>query len=93
MVGEVYEPGTFRFEEGLTLEQYIEIAGGTTNYALEKNIYLLKADGSVRFYRSGILRNLVRFDANGMSGIEAGDAIVIPTNLIMTPHKSGQRDH
>ena len=85
VVGEVYEPGTFRFEEGLTLEQYIQIAGGTTNYALNKNTYLLKADGSVRFYRSSALKNLMRFDADVMNGIEAGDAIVIPTNLDYEP--------
>lgn len=85
VVGEVYEPGTFRFEEGLTLEQYVQIAGGTTSYALKKNIYLLKADGSVRFYRSSALRRLMRFDAGVMNGIEAGDAIVIPTNLDYEP--------
>ena len=81
VVGEVYEPGTFRFEEGLTLEQYVQIAGGTTNYALKKNTYLLKADGSVRFYRQGSLKKLLRFDSGVMNDIEAGDAIVIPTNL------------
>ena len=54
VIGEVYEPGTFKFEEGLTLEQYIDIAGGATTYALKKNTYLLKADGSVRFYRSSV---------------------------------------
>jgi polysaccharide export outer membrane protein len=85
VVGEVYEPGTFRFEEGLTLDQYVQIAGGTTNYALKKNIYLLKADGSVRFYRSSALKSLIRFDAGVMNGIEAGDAIVIPTNLDYDP--------
>ena len=80
MVGEVYEPGTFRFEEGLTLGQYIEVAGGTTNYALKNNTYLLKADGSVRFYRSKGLKNLVSFNADDRTGIEAGDAIVVPTD-------------
>ena len=81
VVGQVYEPGTFRFEEGATLEQYVQIAGGTTNYALRKNIYLLKADGSVRYYRSNRLRNILRFNDWGRNEIEAGDAIVIPTNL------------
>ena len=74
-----------RFEEGLTLEQYVQIAGGTTSYALNKNAYLLKADGSVRFYRSSALKNLMRFDAGVMNGIEAGDAIVIPTDLDYDP--------
>jgi protein involved in polysaccharide export with SLBB domain len=85
VIGEVYEPGTFKFEEGLTLQQYIEIAGGTTNYALKKNSYLLKADGSVRFYRSKGLKNVLSFNAGTRNGIEAGDAIVIPTNLDYAP--------
>lgn len=85
VVGEVYEPGTFKFEDGLTLEEYLQIAGGTTNYALRKNTYLLKADGSVRFYRSKGLRNLVRFDTGVVNRIEAGDAIVVPTNLDYDP--------
>ena len=85
VVGEVYEPGTFRFEEGLTLDEYVLIAGGATSYALRKNISLLKADGSVRFYRSNALKNLMRFDAGVTNGIEAGDAIVVPTNLDYDP--------
>ncbi len=85
VVGEVYEPGTFRFEEGLTLQQYLQIAGGMTTYALKKNTYLLKADGSVRFFRNNTLRNLVRFNQDAGSVIEPGDAIVIPTNLDYEP--------
>ena len=85
VVGEVYEPGTFRFEEGLTLDEYLGIAGGATNYALKKNIYLLKADGSVRFYRSSALKSLITFDAGVKNSIEAGDAIVVPTNLDYDP--------
>ena len=85
VVGEVYEPGTFRFERGLSLEQYIQIAGGATNYALRKNTYLLKADGSVQFYRPNAIRNLIRFNGEARNAIEAGDAIVIPTNLDFEP--------
>ena len=81
VVGEVYEPGTFRHEEGSSIDEYIQTAGGTTNYALRKNTYLLKADGSVRFYRANRLKNLMRFKGEGENVIEAGDAIVIPANL------------
>ena len=52
------------------------MAGGTTAYALKKNTYLLKADGSVRFYRSKGLKNLVNFSADINNGIEAGDAVL-----------------
>lgn len=85
VVGEVYEPGTFRFQEGLTLEQYIEVAGGTTKYALKQNTYLLKADGSVRFYRSNALKRLTKFDGGTTNDIQPGGAIVVPTNLDYSP--------
>ncbi len=85
VVGEVYEPGTFKFQEGLGLAQYLEIAGGTTNYALNRNTYLLKADGSVRFYRRNNLGKFLRFNIDGDQRIEAGDAIVVPTNLDYDP--------
>ena len=85
VVGEVYEPGTFRFENGLTLDDYMEIAGGATTFALKKNTYLLKADGSVRFYRPSAIRKLVRFEGRQIDAIEAGDAIVVPTNLDYDP--------
>lgn len=85
VIGEVYEPGTFRFEEGSTLEQYIDTAGGMTSFALEKNTYLLKADGSVRFFKAKGIRGLLRFDVAANNSIEAGDAIVVPTNLDYMP--------
>ena len=81
MVGEVYEPGTLKFQESSTIEEYIKMAGGTTNYALTKNIYLLKADGSVKFYRSNVVKRLMSFEAASVGLVEPGDAIVVPTNL------------
>ena len=81
VIGEVYEPGTFRFDEGLTVDQYIEIAGGSTNYALNRNTYLLKADGSVKFFRNNALKSFVSFEDGTFETVEAGDVIVIPTNL------------
>ena len=39
----------------------------------------------MRFYRSSALKNLMRFDSGVMNGIEAGDAIVVPTNLDYEP--------
>ena len=81
VVGEVYEPGTFRFQDGISLKQYVETAGGKTKYALGRNIYLLKANGSVVSPSSGLLRGLGRFNESREGSIEPGDVIVVPANL------------
>ena len=84
VVGEVYEPGTFRFEEGISLESYIKMAGGATNYALTKNTYLLKADGSVSYKKRG-LEGVIDFRLGTAEEIGAGDVVVVPTNLDYEP--------
>ena len=52
---------------------------------MKKNIYLLKADGSVRFGRPSALKGMIRFDRGGATSVERGDAIVVPTNLDYDP--------
>lgn len=81
VVGEVYEPGTFKLINGRSIDDYIETAGGETIYALSRNTYLLKANGTVRFSREGLFSNLTKFNENSVGVVEAGDVIVVPTNL------------
>ena len=85
VVGEVYEPGTFHSDADKQFDQYINTVGGFTTLALRKNIYLLKANGNVRFKSRGWLRKLTKFDANDDNGVEPGDVIVVPTNLDYDP--------
>jgi len=48
VLGEVYNPATFRIESGLTTAKYyVEMAGGAKQNADIKNIYIVKANGSV----------------------------------------------
>ena len=59
----------------------MKLAGGETNYALSKSIYVLKADGSVRRGGNSTLAKLTKFQNAKMEAVEAGDVVVIPTNL------------
>jgi polysaccharide export outer membrane protein len=81
VVGEVYEPGTFKLDKGLSVKDYLELAGGETTYALTKNTYVLRANGSVSYVRSGLWKRVASFDGGRSNAISPGDIIVVPTNL------------
>ena len=81
VVGEVYEPGTFRYRGNQSIEDYIEMAGGSTTYALTKNTYLLKANGSVMFTKDKLRNRLLRFENESRTRIQAGDVVVVPPDL------------
>ena len=71
--GEVLNPSSMTFEEGLTHLDYIEKTGGLTKNALRSGIYVLKANGtSVPVGRSVFSENIE---------IEPGDTIIVPRNL------------
>lgn len=86
VVGEVFEPGTFRFSAGRSVQDYIATAGGETTLALGKKAYLLKADGTVRHTRGKFFRTLVSFEEDpGALDVSPGDIIVVPTDLDYEP--------
>ena len=78
VAGEVFHPGTYLLEEGSSKSDFIALAGQETRYADKKRTYVIKADGSVTPSRGGGMW-LSGFSRKG--GIEAGDTIVVPTNL------------
>jgi polysaccharide export outer membrane protein len=78
VAGEVFHPGTFLIDEGSSKSDFIALAGQETRYADKKRTYVIKADGSVTPARGGGMW-LSGFSRKG--GIEAGDTIVVPTNL------------
>jgi polysaccharide biosynthesis/export protein len=79
VVGEVYEPGTFRYVTGQGLEGYIQMAAGFTELAKQKNMYVIKANGSIVPVKTG-WKGLTRFSRQKHEEIEVGDVIVIPTD-------------
>ena len=84
VVGEVYEPGLFDTTPNVDETTY-QLAGGVTVYALNKNIYILKANGSVSFPKRSVFRSLTSFEASDEFTIEAGDVLVVPTNTDFEP--------
>ena len=78
VAGEVYQPGSFRFESDLNYTDYLALSAGITDRARRKDIYVIAPNGSVTpMGRSK--RQLLRFDRAGV-GISPGSVIVVPTN-------------
>ena len=75
VVGEVQRSGTHTFQRELRLEDYLDLSAGLTQRADKKNIYIVKANGSIVSIRPG----LWRFSDNGES-LDPGDTIVVPIN-------------
>lgn len=51
--GEVSIPGTHTFVDGLSAHDYIDMSGGFTEMADEKNILVIAQNGSIKRYKAG----------------------------------------
>lgn len=74
IVGEVQHASSHRYQQALSFEEYLKLAGGTRKRADEDRIYVIKADGSVMLPES-----------NGwfvvtQTGLQPGDTIVVPVD-------------
>jgi len=78
VIGEVYVPNSHVYQDDLGISDYINLSGGSTNYADPNNAYIIKADGSIssfaRASSGGFFRGV-------NSGLEPGDTIVLPIKL------------
>jgi protein involved in polysaccharide export with SLBB domain len=75
VVGEIRRPGTHSFQAGLDLEDYLGLSAGLTARADDKELYIVRADGSVlRPTKSWTLF------AGGNTSLNPGDTIVVPIN-------------
>ena len=90
VIGEVREPGTFRFQQDKSANDYIEYAAGASTRALVKEMYVVRANGGVE--RLGDVRKLFKFDSTRASGIRPGDTIVIPVNENYQPTLAKYRE-
>ena len=75
VLGEVYRPGSFRFEEGLGLQGYLALGAGTTPRAAERNLYIVRANGRVD--RPEV--DLLRFQLAD-AALRLGDTVVVPVD-------------
>ena len=75
VVGEVRRAGSFVMQDNFDVDDYLSLAAGMTARGDEKEIYIIKADGSVS--KNIKKRSLLVFDDGG-NNIEAGDTVVVP---------------
>ena len=78
VIGEIFVPNSHFFEEGLGIKDYIALSGGTTTFADESSIYLIRSDGSI--VPSSQVSSSSFFRMNS-SGIQPGDTIVVPLQI------------
>ncbi|WP_100642251.1 polysaccharide biosynthesis/export family protein [Alteromonas facilis] len=75
VIGEVYVPTSHLYSERLTLDEYIELSGGTRGLADENRIYVIRKNGSVMIPGA----QSYWFGSNRESAsIRPGDTIVVP---------------
>lgn len=71
--GEVYNPATFQLDSRTTRAgYYVELAGGMKEYADGRNIYVVRANGSVHTRR---MSNVKQYH------LRPGDAVVVPQKI------------
>ena len=75
VVGEIRRPGTHTFQPGLDINDYLGLSAGMTARADDKELYIVKANGSV--VRPA--KSLFRF-AGGSGTLRPGDTIVVPVD-------------
>ena len=73
VVGEIRRPGTHTFQTGLDLNDYLGLSAGLTARAEDKELYIVRADGSVLRPTTSWLRF-----SGGNDSIRPGDTIVVP---------------
>jgi protein involved in polysaccharide export with SLBB domain len=78
VTGQVYNATALTFAPGQTAGWYLSRAGGTNSTANRKEIFIIRANGSVIGRRSGEW-----FDANVLSTkLNPGDVVVVPQKII-----------
>ncbi len=78
VMGEVFVPNSHIFDDQKSLDEYIDLSGGTNEYADLDNIYIIKADG--RIVSSSEAR-AGGFFRGSRAFLEQGDTIVVPVLL------------
>ena len=75
VVGEVRRAGSFVLQNSYDIHDYIELAAGMTARGNKKELYIIRADGSVD--KAKEVSSLLTFNRDG-DYIKAGDTIVVP---------------
>jgi protein involved in polysaccharide export with SLBB domain len=76
VVGEVRRSGSFVLQDSFKIDDYIQLAAGMTSRGDRKEIYVIRANGSV--IKNNKRRNFLSFSDRQINKIQAGDTVVIP---------------
>ncbi len=71
--GEVLNQNTFIFKKGLSVDEYIQAAGGFDDIADEEAVYVVRANGLAVRYEAGWFSSRIT--------VQAGDTIIVPMKL------------
>jgi len=74
VTGEVLNPGSFQYRPDMSLDDYIDLAGGYSQVAEDDETFVIMPDGSARTPSSGVLSFF------GSDPIPPGSTIVVPPN-------------
>ena len=89
VIGEVRQPGNFRYESDRSVADYLDFAAGTTVRAENKETYVVRANGSVQ--RINTKPSLLSFTPASDGELQPGDTIVVPVNEEYQPFGTIQR--
>ena len=90
VIGEVRQPGNFRFESDRSVADYLDFAAGTTARAERKETYVVRANGRVQ--RVMMKPSLLSFTPAGVNELQPGDTIVVPVNEEYQPTLARYRE-
>lgn len=80
IMGEVQHPGSHRFRDGLSVRDYLNLAGGARKRADEKRVFVIRADGSVMIPSNN------RWFSAVNNNLRPGDTVIMPLD---TEYKDG----
>jgi len=77
VTGQVFNPTAVSYRPGKSAKWYLSQSGGPTTIANKKNIFVIRADGSVASSKSGA------WDGDSLNAaLEPGDTVVVPEKAI-----------
>jgi len=91
VLGEVYNPTAIIYKKGMKVSYYLDKVGGIASSADKKQLYIVKADGTIISKRQGGLFGLGFWDENNSRWsfgrfasveLDPGDAIIVPQKVI-----------
>ncbi len=80
VMGEVQHPGSHRHRAGLSVRDYLALAGGARKRADEKRVFVIRADGSV------MIPSQNRWFSAANDELRPGDTVIMPLD---TEYKDG----